>query len=39
MNYAAYRDFIASKAISSVRHGFTPSGLPDRLFEHQGRAV
>lgn len=39
MDYVAYRAFIASKSISSDRHGFAPKSLPDRLFEHQRRAV
>jgi superfamily II DNA or RNA helicase len=39
MNYEAYHAFIASKGIAAHDAGFDPIGLPDRLFEHQRRAV
>jgi superfamily II DNA or RNA helicase len=38
-NYKAYRDFIASKALTAQSAGFKPSALPDRLFSHQRTAV
>ena len=39
MDYAAYRAFIESKSISTEKHGFVPTSMPGRLFEHQRRAV
>jgi superfamily II DNA or RNA helicase len=39
MDYTSYRAFIAAKAISSDRHGFTPDNLPGRLFAHQRKAA
>ncbi|WP_299663865.1 helicase-related protein [uncultured Ruegeria sp.] len=35
----AYQQFIASKGTSTPSHGFTPYGLPERLFAHQEKAV
>ncbi|MBL4929353.1 helicase-related protein [Fuscibacter oryzae] len=39
MDLSRYQDFIASKALGSVNHGFRPEALPGRLFAHQKTAV
>lgn len=36
---SAYHRFIASKGIAAQSSGFAPSGLPERLFQHQRAAV
>lgn len=38
-NYSGYREFIAGKGVRSEKHGFSATGLPQRLFTHQKRAV
>ena len=39
MDLSGYQDFIASKALGTPSHGFTPQSLPGRLFPHQKTAV